>query len=229
MSYSVLDVQRKLNSLGFAPGPLDGVRGKRTIMAIQRFQTQHGLRVDGIAGPNTIAALFSISLTKAQGPDSWPWLTEGLRTLGWEEVDDNAKLMRWLKSDGHGVNPAHIPWCADWMETCILRTLPAEPVPSVAHWARSWIGFGIYTKPRIAAIMVFERGPDSGHIGQYVGEDRTHYHILGGNQNQRVSRARVAKRRLLSSRWPSTVPLNNASNTRLIITGGDIAETTNEE
>jgi peptidoglycan hydrolase-like protein with peptidoglycan-binding domain len=37
--------------------PADGVYGKRTRAAVRRFQRRHGLTVDGVAGPATLAAL----------------------------------------------------------------------------------------------------------------------------------------------------------------------------
>ena len=52
------DVQRRLMELGIYAGPADGISGKRTVAAIRAFQRIHGLRVDGIAGPNTLAELF---------------------------------------------------------------------------------------------------------------------------------------------------------------------------
>lgn len=43
-------------------------------------------------------------------------------------------------------------------------------------------------------------------MGEIAGEDATAYRILGGNQSDSVSLAWVIKDRLVSSRWPSTVP-----------------------
>ena len=53
------DVQHALNVLGGQGTPLaeDGVNGSKTIAAVKAFQTSHGLTVDGIAGPQTKAAL----------------------------------------------------------------------------------------------------------------------------------------------------------------------------
>ena len=56
-SPQVKNVQRKLKKLGFNPGRLDGVFGKKTRAALIRFQKSRGLVADGIAGPRTLAAL----------------------------------------------------------------------------------------------------------------------------------------------------------------------------
>ena len=56
-SPEVKKLQRKLKKLGFNPGPLDGVFGNKTSAALIRFQKSRGLAADGIAGPQTLAAL----------------------------------------------------------------------------------------------------------------------------------------------------------------------------
>ena len=50
-------LQRRLNSVGYSPGPIDGRYGPRTERAVELFQSAHGLRVDGVAGPITLTAL----------------------------------------------------------------------------------------------------------------------------------------------------------------------------
>ncbi|RVT80231.1 hypothetical protein EM858_04340 [Agrobacterium sp. CNPSo 2736] len=54
---STLDIQRRLISLGYQPGPVDNVKGQKTIAAIEAFQRDFGLVVDGIAGTQTLAAM----------------------------------------------------------------------------------------------------------------------------------------------------------------------------
>jgi putative chitinase len=50
-------LQRALVAAGYAPGPIDGQIGPRTKEALRSFQRDRGLTVDGIAGPQTMAAL----------------------------------------------------------------------------------------------------------------------------------------------------------------------------
>lgn len=54
---TVLGQQRALVRLGYDPGPLDGLPGPRTALAVARFQTDVGLVADGIVGPFTRDAL----------------------------------------------------------------------------------------------------------------------------------------------------------------------------
>ena len=50
-------LQRKLLSLGFPPGTIDGEFGYGTEAAVLAFQRSTGLLADGIAGPRTLTAL----------------------------------------------------------------------------------------------------------------------------------------------------------------------------
>jgi peptidoglycan hydrolase-like protein with peptidoglycan-binding domain/DNA invertase Pin-like site-specific DNA recombinase len=50
-------VQRTLRSLGWQPGPVDGLYGPRTQAAVARFQSASGLTADGVVGPGTRQAL----------------------------------------------------------------------------------------------------------------------------------------------------------------------------
>ena len=52
-SPAVRRLQRGLRRAGYAPGPVDGRYGPLTAAAVEQFQVNHGLRVDGIVGPAT--------------------------------------------------------------------------------------------------------------------------------------------------------------------------------
>ena len=58
-SNAVRVVQRRLITVGFSPGRIDGRFGPLTQRAVIGFQATHGLSPDGIAGPHTLAALAS--------------------------------------------------------------------------------------------------------------------------------------------------------------------------
>jgi peptidoglycan hydrolase-like protein with peptidoglycan-binding domain/beta-N-acetylglucosaminidase len=53
----VADLQRKLNTLGYSCGPVDGVFGSRTRSAVMAFQRAHHLQVDGIVDAATLSEL----------------------------------------------------------------------------------------------------------------------------------------------------------------------------
>jgi peptidoglycan hydrolase-like protein with peptidoglycan-binding domain len=56
-SRPVRALQHLLVRAGDTPGPVDGRYGPLTQRAVRRYQAAHGLQVDGIAGPRTVAAL----------------------------------------------------------------------------------------------------------------------------------------------------------------------------
>lgn len=50
-------LQAKLKELGYDVGKIDGISGKMTKSAVKSFQKDNNLKVDGVAGKNTLAAL----------------------------------------------------------------------------------------------------------------------------------------------------------------------------
>jgi uncharacterized protein (TIGR02594 family) len=118
--------------------------------------------------------------------------------------------MDWLKRDGRSLgDPSKDPWCGDFVETCIRIALPSEPLLGALgtnpYWARNWLLFGQAVQPIIGAVLIFERGP-GGHVGFAIGHDYRNFFVLGGNQSDAVTIARIAKSRLLGARWPATYP-----------------------
>ncbi|MCR4435393.1 MAG: spore cortex-lytic enzyme [Clostridiales bacterium] len=53
----VINIQAKLYNWGYYKGIVDGIYGYETYKAVKLFQYKNGLTVDGIAGPETLAAL----------------------------------------------------------------------------------------------------------------------------------------------------------------------------
>ena len=58
-------LQKQLKSLGYLAGSVDGSYGEKTKAAVIAFQTNNGLKVDGIAGSGTLNAIFSQNALKA--------------------------------------------------------------------------------------------------------------------------------------------------------------------
>ncbi|MBR3692522.1 MAG: spore cortex-lytic enzyme [Clostridia bacterium] len=54
---TVRTIQTKLKGWGYYDGAVDGIYGSETTAAVRRFQRKNGLQVDGITGPETLAAL----------------------------------------------------------------------------------------------------------------------------------------------------------------------------
>jgi uncharacterized protein (TIGR02594 family) len=163
-------------------------------------------------------------------PPELPWIIEGKKVWGLHEVRDNARLREWLRSDGKTLgDPKALPWCGDYVETAIKNSLPNEPftgnLGKNPYWARNWTQFGVQTAPVYGAVATFSRG-SGGHVGFLVGEDNTDFYVLGGNQSDSVNIVRIAKSRLLATRWPSTFRNPNIVLPKL--TPGTIPRSTNE-
>ncbi len=52
-----LSIQEALKSLGYDVGPIDGIPGTKTLKALREFQTDNGLRADGLFGEKTQFAM----------------------------------------------------------------------------------------------------------------------------------------------------------------------------
>lgn len=215
---NVRDIQQALERAGFDPGPIDGVRGRKTIQAIMAFQEANGLTPDGIVGPMTAAKLFpKQGELPAEGsfsvPNTIPWLQEAFKLIGSREqpgAGSNEAIIGWARQlNILSYNDDDIPWCGLFVAHCIGSQLPREPLPNNPLGARQWEKFGhAETTPCLGAVMVFWRESKQsgkGHVGFYWAEDDSAYHILGGNQSDSVSIARLSKERFLVARWPDTV------------------------
>ena len=210
-------IQKALAALGFEPGPIDGILGARTKKAIREFRVSSGLlnpagMAISILDPAMLAGLFAGERPEVPTHDA-PWVDIGWRKLLQHEKIDNRSLWDWLKLGRSATklgDPSKQPWCGDFVETCISQALDEEPLPALPYLARGWLKFGAEIEgPAVGAIVVFYRGDpngSSGHVGFYISEDSGHYHILGGNQKNRVSVTRVSKSRTLGYRWPITYP-----------------------
>jgi uncharacterized protein (TIGR02594 family) len=209
------EVQERLINLGYNLGPsgADGDPGRFTREAVQKFQADKKVAVQwpGTVGPKTLAALFPEDDSEAEAKPAplvrAPWVQLGLKKQGLSETGKTkAELVAFLKSDGKTLgDPAKLPWCGDFVQTCIAVTLPGEPVPSNPYWARNWNSFGQAIEPTFGAVIVFARG-SAGHVAFLVGEstDGKAWIILGGNQSNRISVTSKAKADTIGTRWPRT-------------------------
>ncbi len=67
----VRQIQKKLKSLGFYAGSVDGIYGTGTRNAVTAFQKSCGLKADGIAGPTTLRYLGLSSSGGYSSSDLW--------------------------------------------------------------------------------------------------------------------------------------------------------------
>lgn len=203
-------VQERLIELGFDPGKVDGNRGPNTDRAVVEFKKSVGLRARPFIGPLTLAALFPKT---SQSKSDIQWMTAAYAVLGLHESRNTIRLREWFDRSVSWIDPREIPWCGAFVATCHRQADPGVEVPDNPLGARAWKPWGKPCGPRFGATMVFSRGDPAGwkgHVGFYVGEDTTHFHILGGNQKNSVNVTRIQKGRFLGAVWPDAVPVSGS-------------------
>lgn len=153
----------------------------------------------------------------SQLPAAYRWLedvvelpriiVEGLQLLGVRETPGGASnpvILGWASEIGVAdvYRRDDVPWCGLFAGVVVKRS--GWPVVSGPLWARNWTRFGQPSpggRPGLGDVLAFSRGT-GGHVGFYVAEDADAFHVLGGNQGDAVSIARIEKRRLLGARRP---------------------------
>jgi len=133
-----------------------------------------------------------------------PIIREALKLYGVTEfagADNNPIILEWAKEVNQTISQYYtkdeIAWCALFMSVVAKRAGYAPPEGFDAIRAKSFIKWGdpVFGFPLIGDILIFNRS-GGGHVGIYVGEDRVCFHVLGGNQGDKVSIVRIPKERL---------------------------------
>lgn len=147
---------------------------------------------------------------------SLPILNEALKLYGTKEYEgpeNNPTILGWAKELGNPISQYYksdeTAWCALYVSVCAQRAGYQPPNGFDALRAKSFSTWGdpIFGEPVLGDILVFSR-TGGGHVGFYVGEDKTCYHVLGGNQGNMVSIVRIPKERLIAAR---RAPMNSCS------------------
>lgn len=126
-------------------------------------------------------------------------LVEAIKLYGTAEVSglkNNQIILDWAKEVGVTAlyTADEVPWCGLFLAVVAARA--GKPWPKAPLWALNWALWGEPGgQPELGDVLVFIRD-GGGHVGLYVGEDSTHYHVLGGNTGDKVKIARIEKKRL---------------------------------
>jgi hypothetical protein len=200
----VLDVQKQLATLGLSPGPLDAAYGPATAAAVKDFQQAHRLDVDGVVGPQTLAALAAA----AADPAGSAPLARSSSSIGREALIEAAKHIG-VKEDPPGSNKTEfgvwygvngVAWCNIFVSYCFqiganhticngfngAGTRAGKGcafVPTTEAWLKAtglWVG---RTEPQPGDIAIFNwDGGRPDHIGiveQNLGNGR--FQTIEGN------------------------------------------------
>lgn len=149
-------------------------------------------------------------LTKAASPKI---IAEASKLIGTQEIvgkQHNQVILDWAKDLGlkKVYTNDEIPWCGLFVAIIVKRA--GFDVVKDPLWARNWNNFGTkQNEAMFGDVLVFERPGGGGHVGLYAGEDNTCYHVLGGNQSNRVNVTRILKNRCIGIRrcaWKISQP-----------------------
>ena len=128
-------------------------------------------------------------------------LVQAIKLVGTKEiigVKNSETIMGWAKELGIEkiyVND-EIAWCGLFVAyACHKAKLDIPFTAKDSLWALNWNKFGTkQTTAMLGDVLTFKRN-GGGHVGIYVGEDATCYHVLGGNQSNMVCITRIEKSR----------------------------------
>jgi uncharacterized protein (TIGR02594 family) len=139
-------------------------------------------------------------------------VTHGIDLLGTKEVigsGSNRTILAWrdiLNQRGVriiGYSDDSVPFCGLFLAfIAFFRKEDANEVPTSPLWALNWLNYGTAVdKAMLGDVLVFKR-TKGGHVGLYIAEDKTHYHVLGSNQSDNTNIMRIAKNRCVGIRRP---------------------------
>lgn len=229
------EIQQRLSGMGYYAGEVDSEWGPQTMVGIRRVLAL----VEQARGIQPPAAP---TIAPPPMPSGYGWLqnigtlprhmTFALSLLGTVETvgaGNNASIMRWrdeLRAAGidvSGYNADSVPWCGLFMAYVMLK---ADRQPIAAPlWALNWGKFGEDGgQPEFGDVLTFTRPGGGGHVALYVAEDaQGFYHILGGNQSDRVNIMRIAKTRMRACRQVAYRQKPASVKPYVVATGGQIS------
>lgn len=243
----VEEIQRALLANG-AVLKVDGNFGPITFSAMERFQAEHSLTVDGWVGPESMPVLLGIAAAPVNPrPDDsetnrsvmkWaPWLAEMRAITGVREVPGGSNspiIMSWrgdiarafpdMASYAATYTGDAIPWCGFGLARCfaVHKVRPANKF----MWALSWASWGKKLKtPVVGCVMTFSRA-GGGHVALLEKISGDTVWVRGCNQSDMVNVARRSMSGFKAATWPSGHPIpttNLAGNTSNAVEGGSVA------
>ncbi len=185
---SVKSSEKKLKSLGFEPGKIDGAFTASTQKAVKQFQKKHHLKQTGAVGAGTMKAIDQAIKAKNGGMI----LETARKWLGTHERGDNINPF----SKALGRPPE--AWCADFVSYCAkkaglkLNTASAQGVADFLKSKGTWKG---RHNPQPGDALTFRWDGSQGwadHVGLvekvFIKNGRKYVQTIEGNSGDMVRR-----------------------------------------
>lgn len=144
-------------------------------------------------------------------PNDPPHLKIAFANLGLRETPgpgSNPRIVAMYAISGNrGVKDDAVAWCSAFANYCIVKG-GSPGTNSLA--ARSWLAWGKARDPANAVrgdVLVFRRGSSTwqGHVCFFLGREGLRLVVIGGNQGDSVSVARLSAGALIGVRYAETV------------------------
>jgi uncharacterized protein (TIGR02594 family) len=172
-------------------------------------------------------------IDQEQGPRLLQEMRKLYGTIEAKGNSDNPLILQWAKQIGLGNVYQHdsIAWCGLTVAYAAAQAGWDHAPNGNALWARNWANWGTPVEKgqeMLSDVLVFARG-NAGHVAIYIGEDSSNFHIIGGNQDDKVSIKTRPKSGLIAARrcpWRVNQPPNIRKillNSESVVAGGSEA------
>lgn len=139
-----------------------------------------------------------------------PWLSAAVEEIGQAEVPgpkSNPRILEYRRmagSDAFAAEDGKVPWCAIFINAMLESVGVKGSASAMARSFSRHPDFVRLAEPMVGCITVISssRGPASGHVFFYTGENGLFLQGLGGNQDDQVSIAMFPKAKLVGHFWP---------------------------
>ena len=164
--------------------------------------------------------------TKKTSKANVPWMDIAMGEIGTTEIKgakDNDRIVEYHQSVSLRASDDETPWCASFANFC-LKEAGIEGTDSAAALSfRKWGQEVKVSDLRYGDICVIDRGGGRGHVGFFVGLDRSgRALLLGGNQDDQVNTTSFPLDAFAYFRRPRKL---TDTNTAKITIGGGVAAT----
>lgn len=147
--------------------------------------------------------------------NSWilpPWMKLAIDEIGQHEVagtGSNPRILEYRRMAGTAIggDDSVVPWCAIFVNAMLASSGIKTSGSAMARSFASSDHFEKLDEPMVGCITVISstRGPTSGHVFFYTGENGLFFQALGGNQDDSVSISMFQKKKLVGHYWPKGV------------------------
>lgn len=191
---------------------------KETDKAVKLFQIDNFLGINGEVDIETYAALQNKKNTLPNKQavlaiKSANWMKIAEKEIGQSELPGNThnpRIIAYHATTTLRATNDETPWCSSFVNW-VLSQAGIKGTNSAA--AISWMNWGRAMASQSGAIVVIHNNKlqtsslsySGYHVAFLIKETATHYHLLGGNQRNRVKVSRYPKKSwaLTASRWPN--------------------------